>query len=143
MLCSFRKFPLITPFPFSAKSVRKYTLLPFLTARFFICSARVTRKASVRADDSVAGYHERHGIMPHSTADRLRRSSFSRFSFDTLRYFPIKTYYAVSPTLVKWFGNTKWLKKMWKGKLDKMVRRLQAQGVKNTPYEDKEWRKHK
>ncbi len=55
----------------------------------------------------------------------------------------IKTYYAVSPTLVKWFGNTKWFKKMWKGKLDRMVNKLQAQGVKNTPYEDKEWRKHK
>lgn len=52
----------------------------------------------------------------------------------------IKTYYAVSPTLVKWFGKTSWFKNMWKPVLDKMVSRLQAEGVENTPYEDKMWR---
>lgn len=51
----------------------------------------------------------------------------------------IRTYYAISPTLVKWFGKTKWFKKMWKGKLDRMVQKLQDNGVENTPYEDKEW----
>lgn len=51
----------------------------------------------------------------------------------------IRTYYAISPTLVKWFGKTKWFKKMWKGKLDRMVKKLQDNGVENTPYEDKEW----
>ena len=51
----------------------------------------------------------------------------------------IRTYYAISPTLVKWFGKTKWFKKMWKGKLDRMVKNLQEKGVENTPYEDKEW----
>ena len=51
----------------------------------------------------------------------------------------IKTYYAISPTLVKWFGHTNWFKKMWKGKLDRMVSNLQSQGVKSTPYEDKNW----
>lgn len=51
----------------------------------------------------------------------------------------IKLYYAISPTLVKWFGKTKWFKKMWKGKLDRMVERLNKSGVDNTPYKDKEW----
>ena len=51
----------------------------------------------------------------------------------------IRLYYAISPTLVKWFGKTKWFKKMWKGKLDRMVEKLQADGVENTPYEDKTW----
>ena len=51
----------------------------------------------------------------------------------------IRTYYAISPTLVKWFGNTNWFKKLWKGKLDRMVAKLQAEGVENTPYEDKRW----
>lgn len=51
----------------------------------------------------------------------------------------IRTYYAISPTLVKWFGETKWFKKMWKGKLDRMVSRLQREGVESTPYEDKDW----
>ena len=51
----------------------------------------------------------------------------------------IRTYYAVSPTLVKWFGHTEWFKKMWKGKLDRMVANLNAEGVEDTPYEDRNW----
>lgn len=51
----------------------------------------------------------------------------------------IKTYYAISPTLVKWFGHTDWFKNMWKVKLDRMVAKLQANGVESTPYEDKNW----
>ena len=51
----------------------------------------------------------------------------------------IKTYYAISPTLVKWFGHTEWFKKMWKDKLDCMVANLQDNGVESTPYEDRNW----
>ena len=51
----------------------------------------------------------------------------------------IHTYYAISPTIVKLFGNTKWFKKIWKGKLDKLVTKLQNEGVENTPYQDREW----
>ena len=51
----------------------------------------------------------------------------------------IRTYYAISPTLVKWFGHTEWFRKMWKGKLDRMVANLNAEGVEDTPYVDQEW----
>lgn len=51
----------------------------------------------------------------------------------------IKTYYAISPTLVKWFGDTTWFKIMWRGKLDSMVEKLEAKGIESTPYEDKIW----
>ena len=51
----------------------------------------------------------------------------------------IRTYYAISPTLVKWFGHTNWFKKLWVGTLNKMVKSLQANGVESTPYEDKKW----
>lgn len=51
----------------------------------------------------------------------------------------IHTYYTISPTLVKWFGHTEWFKNMWKGKLDRMVANLNAEGVENTPYEDRNW----
>jgi hypothetical protein len=51
----------------------------------------------------------------------------------------IKIYYAISPSLVKWFGHTEWFKKMWKGKLDRMVSELQSKGVESTPYEDRVW----
>lgn len=51
----------------------------------------------------------------------------------------IHIYYAISPTLVKWFGHTEWFKQLWKEKLDRMVANLNARGVLNTPYEDKIW----
>lgn len=52
----------------------------------------------------------------------------------------IYTYYAISPTLVKWFGETKWFRKMWRGTLDRMVKKLQDNGYESTPYSDKDWK---
>ena len=51
----------------------------------------------------------------------------------------IKTYYAISPTLVKWFGHTPWFQRVWKNRLDRMVAKLQKNGIENTPYDDKKW----
>ena len=52
----------------------------------------------------------------------------------------IRIYYAISPTLVQWFGETCWFKKVCQSALDKMVGYLQNTGVENTPYQDKSWR---
>lgn len=49
----------------------------------------------------------------------------------------IRIYYTISPVLVKWFGNTSWFKKMWRGKLDKLISTLQNKGIQDTPYKDK------
>ena len=49
----------------------------------------------------------------------------------------IKCYYAISPALVRWFGETKWFRKFWKSKLDRMVSNLNNKGVKDTCYHDK------
>lgn len=51
----------------------------------------------------------------------------------------IHLYYAVSPTIVKWFGKTGWFKKLWRNVLDKKVRRLNMEGYENTPYSDRNW----
>lgn len=51
----------------------------------------------------------------------------------------IRTYYAISPTLVRWFGHTEWFNRMWKPILNKMVRKLNNNGVENTAYCDKDW----
>lgn len=51
----------------------------------------------------------------------------------------VHTYYAISPTLVKWFGNTEWFKNIFKPILDKMIDILQEKGVENTPYQDRNW----
>ena len=49
----------------------------------------------------------------------------------------IRLYYAVSPTLVKWFGHSAWFRALWKPVLDRKVARLRARGVEDTPYLDK------
>jgi len=51
----------------------------------------------------------------------------------------IHTYYALAPTLVKLFGDTKWFKSVWQSLLDKKIQKLNDDGVKNTPYQDIEW----
>lgn len=48
----------------------------------------------------------------------------------------IRLYYAVSPTLVRWFGKTEWFRNLWKPMLDRMVKQLNDKGVENTPYAD-------
>lgn len=67
----------------------------------------------------------------------LRR--YRDYTLDTTWYGRafIKVYYAISPTIVEWFGETAWFKKLWKGKLDKMVAELQKQGYESTKYNDK------
>ena len=52
----------------------------------------------------------------------------------------IKIYYSISPTIVKLFGETKCFKKFCKGKLDKMIMKLQNEGYESTPYQDINWR---
>lgn len=67
----------------------------------------------------------------------LRR--FRDYTLDTTWYGRtfIKCYYAISPTLVKCFGNQKWFRNFWKNRLDTMVSHLNQKGVKNTQYQDK------
>ena len=55
----------------------------------------------------------------------------------------IHTYYAISPFIVKWFGETEWFKKMWLGTLNRIVDNLRKEGYKDTPYEDRNWRLRK
>lgn len=51
----------------------------------------------------------------------------------------IHTYYAISPTLVKLFGNTRWFNTICKEPLDNLVHLLQTKGFENTPYQDRNW----
>lgn len=50
----------------------------------------------------------------------------------------IKLYYGVSPALVKLFGKKEWFNKICRPVLDKIVHRLNIEGIKNTPYQDKQ-----
>lgn len=51
----------------------------------------------------------------------------------------IHIYYALSPKLVRRFGNTVWFKNIWKPFLDGMVQKLIVNGVENTAYTDQIW----
>ena len=48
----------------------------------------------------------------------------------------IRIYYAISPTLVKWFGNNEWFSKLWKPILDKKIERLNHKGIDDNFYID-------
>ena len=67
----------------------------------------------------------------------LRR--FRDFTLDETWYgrLFISTYYAISPTFVKYFGNVKAFKSQGKKLLDKLVANLNSKGYENTPYRDK------
>jgi hypothetical protein len=67
------------------------------------------------------------------TLRRYRDNTLARNVFG--RAF-IHTYYAVSPTLVRLFGQTQWFTRFWRGRLDKLVTRLQKDGYADTPYDD-------
>ena len=68
------------------------------------------------------------------TLRRYRDDTLSRTWYG--RAF-IRAYYATSPTLVKWFGNSGWFTNLWKPKLDRMVRQLNEAGVSDKPYVDR------
>ena len=51
----------------------------------------------------------------------------------------IYTYYAISPTLVRWFGESDWFVNTSKRILDEMVQQLNDDGISDLPYDDKQW----
>ena len=51
----------------------------------------------------------------------------------------IRFYYAVSPTAVKWFGNSQWFQDFFRSRLDTLVSELQDDGFESAPYEDTVW----
>ena len=51
----------------------------------------------------------------------------------------IRTYYALSPGLVRRFGDSPRFRRFWRARLDALTARLRAKGVESTPYEDRDW----
>ena len=69
----------------------------------------------------------------------LRRFRDYQLAESVLGRLFIKTYYLVSPQLVKWFGKTEWFCNIFKPILNKLVCKLKEKGIKDTPYNDREW----
>ena len=70
------------------------------------------------------------------TLRRFRDGTLARSCFG--RVF-IRTYYAVSPTIVRMFGDRVWFQKFWRKKVDWLVGVLKCRGMEDTPYQDKHW----
>lgn len=66
----------------------------------------------------------------------LRRYRDYRLSSKWYGRLFIRVYYAVSPKLVRWFGQKKWFIEMCQKKLDHIVGQLKDEGYGNTPYND-------
>ena len=49
----------------------------------------------------------------------------------------VRSYYAISPTIVRWFKDKEWFHQFWRNKLDKKVLKLNQKGYLDTPYSDK------
>ena len=66
----------------------------------------------------------------------LRR--FRDYSLDATWYgrLFIRSYYAISPILVQWFGQCAWFKKVWRKPLDRLVDNLHNRGFDDSPYKD-------
>jgi hypothetical protein len=48
----------------------------------------------------------------------------------------IHAYYAISPTLVKWFGQNIWFIKFWRNILDRKIKNLRMNGIEDSLYDD-------
>ena len=53
----------------------------------------------------------------------------------------IYSYYAISPSLVRWFGQNKLFRTICKAQLDQIVTWLNMKGFEDSPYQDHDWRK--
>ena len=99
-------------------------------------------KANNRAQTSFTGCYVATAV--YGSYDCPQVWTLRRFRDNTLattwygRTF-IRCYYAISPTLVKWFGHTQWFRAFWRIHLDKLVDYLKSSGTKDTPYQDRLW----
>jgi hypothetical protein len=66
----------------------------------------------------------------------LRRYRDARLNANWFGRAFIKCYYAVSPTLVRLFGNTKWFNALFKNRLDRLVMKLKDNGYSDQSYFD-------
>jgi len=66
----------------------------------------------------------------------LRRYRDNKLSNSYLGRCFIQSYYAISPKIVKLFGNKKWFNNFWKPILNKFVRKLLNSGIDNSHYSD-------
>lgn len=140
--------------------IDEYLNNPVLRIHHFDCRAESENNTEVYAVSQNDSYSEYTYQMPYQKRRRRRRGGGCYIatcvygSYDcpqvwTLRRFRdfklssnvlgrlfIKLYYAISPTIVKWFGKSAIFQRFCKAKLDKLVCELNDKGYSDTPYLD-------
>lgn len=124
---SMRKIPIMVRNGFDSRKVKEYSE----KIQQYDATYNPTTSAGCYIATSIYGSYDCPQVW---TLRRYRDYSLSNSFYG--RIF-IKIYYAISPTIVKWFGKKKWFNKFWKKKLDSMVSKLNTNGFDSTPYEDK------
>lgn len=66
----------------------------------------------------------------------LRRFRDTKLATNLPGKWFIKIYYALSPMLVRFFGNQRWFQTFWRIQLNKLVSMLKAKGFSDEPYDD-------
>jgi len=102
-------------------------------SRSFSCDGRSSSNSSRSGCYIATAIYGSYDCPQVLTLRRYRDYTLSKKWYGRLL---IRVYYAVSPTLVKWFGNTAWIKSLWLGCLERLLNYLQQEGVADTPYED-------
>ncbi|MBQ5711289.1 MAG: DUF2726 domain-containing protein [Oscillospiraceae bacterium] len=78
-----------------------------------------------------------YGSYDHPQVWTLRRYRDEVLSTTRLGRGFIRAYYAISPSLVQWFGETKWFRSVCRPLLDRLVFKLRSKGIEDTPYTDR------
>lgn len=94
------------------------------------------KKDSDKSDDGCYIATSVYGSYDCPQVWTLRRFRDKKLSATCFGRMFIRIYYAISPSLVKYFGHTKCFQRFWKKHLDKLVEKLQQDGFENTPYKD-------
>lgn len=69
----------------------------------------------------------------------LRRYRDNELARSLIGKMFIRTYYSISPTLVKLFGGSRWFRMFWKKILNRLIYRCNKKGYSNLPYDDIKW----
>ena len=69
----------------------------------------------------------------------LRRYRDNYLSNSLLGKVFIKSYYAISPAIVKLFGSTNWFNKIFRNLLDQKIAKLKSEGYSSERYVDPEY----
>ena len=96
-------------------------------------TAAIWEGAKIRSIDEAIDHTQAGFIFQKSEASALLREQMNSFVLAAKENGTLK---ALNE---KWFGKTEWFKNLWKPTLDRMVEKLNGNGVEDTPYEDKEW----